>query len=119
LDSPKSVAVPARRKKASAVPKLKAAGKPAPAADSVIGRSVALGPPRAPKTLRAAPVHRYKIGDSVSLGGRTRTLSRADGIYHIVQTLPHEGGPLLYRVRSDVERHERVVEESEIEPYRR
>ena len=59
------------------------------------------------------------VGDTLSgerlrmVGGGT-TLRRDESICRVTSLLPHEGGPLLYRVRSELESFERVVAESDL-----
>jgi hypothetical protein len=79
------------------------------------GGSVQAGERRIPRPTKAAPSHRYKIGDKVRLNGHRSSLQRADGAYQVLATLPHEGGALQYRVRNDEERYERIVIEEDLE----
>ncbi len=46
---------------------------------------------------------------------RTFSTSAPKGVYRIVGALPRERGPQTYRVRSDGETHDRVVEEARLE----
>jgi len=59
---------------------------------------------------------KFAAGQHVSLvGARTLSASAPRGVYRIVSALPKERGPQTYRVRSDGETHDRVVEEARLE----
>ncbi|MHA1547727.1 MAG: hypothetical protein ACTSYE_02240 [Alphaproteobacteria bacterium] len=58
---------------------------------------------------------KFQIGDMVYFIDRTRT-SAASGTYEIVRLLPFESGQFLYRIKSTLERGERVVREDQITP---
>lgn len=45
---------------------------------------------------------------------RSKMFSSAPGTYLIIQTLPESAGRLQYRIKSELERHERVVDESQL-----
>ena len=45
-----------------------------------------------------------------------RTISRVASVCCVVSLLPDEGGPLRYRVRSENEGFERIVDESDLSP---
>ena len=58
---------------------------------------------------------KFAAGQRVSLvGARTFSASAPQGVYRIVGVLPRESGPQTYRVRSDGETHDRVVEEARL-----
>jgi len=119
LDTSKTVAVPVRKKKAAvskASPRPKANARSFPQ-DDLLGGSVTVGERRVARATKAAPSHRYAVGDRVKLNGHRGSLQRADGAYEVLARLPHEGGPLQYRVRSDEERYERIVIEEDLEVY--
>lgn len=59
--------------------------------------------------------HSYKVGQMLDLRSGPRS-HRPSGPCEIIACLPHEQGPLLYRVRSASERNERVVEEGDLTP---
>ncbi|MCX5493893.1 hypothetical protein OSH11_04190 [Kaistia dalseonensis] len=40
--------------------------------------------------------------------------SSAPGTYRVVSVLPESAGRLQYRIKSELERHERVVDESQL-----
>lgn len=57
---------------------------------------------------------RFSAGARVSVV-RSRTFTAAEGDYRVLQALPMERGPQQYRVRSDKESFDRIVEESRLE----
>lgn len=119
MDTSKTVAVPVRKKKAAAStasPRPKVTARTFPQ-DALVGGSVTVGDRRLARPTKAAPSHRFKIGDRVRLNGHRSSLQRADGAYRVLATLPHEGGALQYRVRNDEERYERIVIEDDLELY--
>lgn len=72
-------------------------------------------------TQPAAPVavharHRYAIGDRLRVRNGGASLSRQAGHCRITFVLPHEGGQLLYRIKSELETFERVVAEVDLSP---
>lgn len=120
-ESVKSIAIPVTRKRAAAVKvkeaKNRPAGHPVANHDMVVGGSV--GPLRRKVgPVIAAPKHRYRIGERVRMNGGGRSLARSEAACKVMALLPHEGGPLLYRVRSEVESYERVVQEADLDPIR-
>jgi hypothetical protein len=59
---------------------------------------------------------KFAAGQHVWLvGARTSSASASKGVYRVVSALPKERGPQAYRVRSDGETHDRVVEEARLE----
>ena len=62
-------------------------------------------------------LHKYAAGDRVafvptsSLDGNVRR-----GLYTVVRPLPVAGQGLQYRVKSDLDDHERVVDEAQVHP---
>ena len=60
--------------------------------------------------------HRYKVGEMLDLRSAPRHSNRPAGPCEIVTCLPHEKGPVLYRVKSWGESNERVVEEADLSP---
>jgi hypothetical protein len=59
--------------------------------------------------------HRYALGTRVRVTGRFAPSAKAAGVYTIVQFLPDQGdGDRQYRIKSETERHERVVTESQL-----
>lgn len=62
----------------------------------------------------AMPKHRFERGDHVTLLTRLKTSNAVAGPYQIVQKLPPRDDDNQYRIKSDLERHERVVPESQL-----
>lgn len=60
--------------------------------------------------------HRYKVGQMLDLRSAPRHSNRPSGPCEVVSCLPHEKGPVLYRVKSLGENNERVVEEVDLSP---
>lgn len=60
--------------------------------------------------------HLYKIGQTLEMRSAPSSSNRPSGTCVVIGCLPHEGGPMLYRVKSDGEANERVVEESDLRP---
>lgn len=60
--------------------------------------------------------HIYKVGQLVELRSAPRHSNRPAGTCEVIACLPHEKGPVLYRVQSSNERNERVVEEVDLSP---
>ena len=57
--------------------------------------------------------HKYSVGERVNFAGRAR-VGGASGDYEVVKLLPIEAGQFLYRIKSALERHERVVDEEQL-----
>jgi len=57
--------------------------------------------------------HAYKIGQQVTMD-RSKLISSAPGTYVIIAALPESGGRLQYRIKSELEKHERVAEQSQL-----
>jgi hypothetical protein len=60
--------------------------------------------------------HRYRVGQILEMRASPRTSTRPAGPCEVIFRLPHEGGPVLYRVRSLDENTERVVDEVDLSP---
>lgn len=60
--------------------------------------------------------HLYKIGQLLELRSAPRLSNRPAGTCTVIACLPHDKGPVLYRVQSLNERNERVVEEADLTP---
>ncbi|GGF15981.1 hypothetical protein GCM10011321_04850 [Youhaiella tibetensis] len=60
--------------------------------------------------------HRYAVGQMLDLRSAPRHSNRPTGPCEVVACLPHEKGPVLYRVKSWGESNERVVEEVDLSP---
>lgn len=114
MDSLKSIAVPITRKRtAAAAAKPRPSGRPLPPVDSHVGGMVG-APRRAAPALTAAIAHRFHVGQRLQMLGGGRSWARAGGVCKVTALMPHERGPLLYRVRSEMESFERVVAEDDL-----
>lgn len=60
--------------------------------------------------------HRYKVGQMLTLRSAPRHSNRPAGPCEVITCMPHERGPVLYRVKSMGESNERVVEETDLSP---
>ncbi|MFC3705564.1 hypothetical protein ACFOOL_12425 [Devosia honganensis] len=60
--------------------------------------------------------HRYKVGQMLELRSAPRHSNRPAGPCEVISCLPHESGPLLYRVKSRNETNDRVVAEADLRP---
>jgi hypothetical protein len=56
----------------------------------------------------------FGAGQRVSVAHAGRVSTPA-GIYNIVRALPAERGPVQYRIKSDTEAFERIVDETRLE----
>jgi hypothetical protein len=59
-------------------------------------------------------IYKYQVGQSVALISRSLRQA-APGTYEIVRLMPENETEPYYRIKSEAERHERVVAESELE----
>ena len=63
----------------------------------------------------SSPLHRYHVGERLRLAYGGNITGRAGAGCKVLLLMPYEGrGPLLYRVRSDIEAFERVVAEADL-----
>lgn len=60
--------------------------------------------------------HRFAVGQRLSMAPGGRELARGASLCSVVFLLPYEGGALRYRVRSDSEGFERIVNEADLMP---
>jgi hypothetical protein len=60
--------------------------------------------------------HRFKAGQMLALRPAPTQSNRPSGPCEVIFCLPHEKGPILYRVRSSSEIVERVVDEVDLSP---
>ncbi len=60
--------------------------------------------------------HRYKVGQMLELRSSPAFSNRPAGPCEVLACLPHDSGPVLYRVQSLNERNERVVDEIDLTP---
>lgn len=59
-------------------------------------------------------LHRFKAGQMLDLRSSPLQSNRPSGPCEVISCLPHEKGPILYRVRSRSEIVERVVDELDL-----
>jgi hypothetical protein len=59
--------------------------------------------------------HRYSVGQSVRMRHQYGAYRTEGEVYQILATLPEKDNSPQYRIRSDVEKHERVVTEDGLE----
>jgi hypothetical protein len=57
--------------------------------------------------------HKFNIGQKVDFTSRMRAAA-ASGEFEVMRLLPAEGGELQYRIKSPLERTERVVAEDQL-----
>ncbi|MBL8591997.1 MAG: hypothetical protein JNK01_04880 [Devosia sp.] len=60
--------------------------------------------------------HRYAVGQVLDMRSSPHTNTRPAGPCEVVFRLPHDHGPVLYRVRPLNEKIERVVAEADLFP---
>jgi len=60
--------------------------------------------------------HRYNVGQMLDLRSAARRSNRPAGPCEVLFCLPHDNGPMLYRVKSLGENNERVVDEIDLSP---
>lgn len=60
--------------------------------------------------------HRFKVGQMLELRSAPQRSNRPAGPCEVVFCLPHDKGPILYRVKSLGETNERVVDETDLSP---
>ena len=60
------------------------------------------------------PAHKFAVGQTVRFAPDRHQESVARGSFKIVRLLPEEANVLQYRVKSQVDGHERVVREDQL-----
>jgi len=58
--------------------------------------------------------HRFKVGEVLRFQSRLRLSGPANAQYRVVGHRPPEDGEPSYRIKSDMENHERIARESEL-----
>lgn len=53
---------------------------------------------------------RFAVGQNVSVAYSKR-YRRAEGAFRVIAAMPNEGGSVQYRVKGDLEKFERIVDE--------
>lgn len=61
--------------------------------------------------------HRFQIGQEVTLKISHYSLNAPLGLYRVIAVVPERDNFPQYRIRSDAERHERMVSEDSLEAY--
>jgi hypothetical protein len=61
-------------------------------------------------------IHKFSIGQSVRFSPDRLQESAGRGRFKVVRLLPETGNVLQYRVKSQVDGHERVVREDQLAP---
>ena len=59
-------------------------------------------------------LHRFKIGEKIALQSSPRNRAAATGDYEVIGLRPSDGDEPSYRIKSELERHERIARESEL-----
>ena len=62
----------------------------------------------------AKRMHKFKVGQSVSLQSTMFNRDAARGAYHVTRQLPERDGEFEYQVKRPGEPHERVVKERDL-----
>jgi hypothetical protein len=114
VDRIKSIAVPVTRR--DAIAKRQRAGRPLQDDVPVDTKLVEVRQQHRPTSAR--PAHRYRVGERLALGRGSTSFARPVAACKVVALVPHETGPLLYRIRSDIENFERIVDEADLAPLR-
>lgn len=58
--------------------------------------------------------HKFKIGQSVHFAAGLQHMPKARGYYEVTRLLPSDTQDHQYRIRSEMDGHERVVREGEL-----
>ncbi len=59
--------------------------------------------------------HKYVVGETITFVNDDRTRAAANGHYRIVAQRPINNGEPFYVIKSDLERYDRVVAESDLQ----
>ena len=59
--------------------------------------------------------HKYKIGEKIAFRSSMRGGAASPGPYLVVGHRPPENGEPSYRIKSELERHDRIARESELQ----
>jgi len=59
--------------------------------------------------------HRFRIGETIVFRSSMRGTAAPSGEYRVVGHRPPQDGEPSYRIKSDLERHERIARESELQ----
>ena len=88
----------------------------APSSGSIPTYAPATSAATSPRGGSNALAHRFVVGQRLAMAPGGREFARGAATCSVVSLLPHEGGPLRYRVRSDNESYERIVDENDLSP---
>ena len=58
--------------------------------------------------------HKYRVGQTINFKSYQRARAAAPGEYQVVGHRPDEDGEPSYRIKSELERHDRIARESEL-----
>ena len=58
--------------------------------------------------------HKFKIGEELRFHSRLRLSAPVNALYRVVGHRPPEDGEPSYRIKSNLENHERIARESEL-----
>ena len=58
--------------------------------------------------------HKFKVGQTINFRSAVRDRAAAAGRYQITAHRPPDDGEPCYRIKSELERHERIAHESEL-----
>lgn len=72
------------------------------------------GAAMSPSPANKVATHRFKLGSSVYLIGNRMLGDAVSGPYEILGLLPERDGNFQYRIKSNLERHQRVAQEKDI-----
>lgn len=115
MEKLKSIAVPVTRRDAIANARKSHRARPS---DDIDDNDASVEFRRQPQPTTAKPTHRYGIGQRLAMARGSRDIARPAATCQVTAIVPHETGPLLYRVRSDTESFERIVDEVDLAPLR-
>jgi hypothetical protein len=72
--------------------------------------------PERSRVTRSAHAHRFSAGERLLMAPGGREISRSASPCLVLALLPYEGVTLRYRVRSESENFERIVDEVDLSP---
>ncbi len=113
MDTIKSIAVPVTRR--DAIAKARRTNRPE-THDDAQAPTINEFRRQQPLATTTRPMHRYRVGQRLAMARGSRDIARAFAACLVTALVPHETGPLLYRVRSETESFERIVDEIDLAP---
>lgn len=66
------------------------------------------------RLVRATAGHRFSLGDRLNMAPGGREVARSSSICVVTALLPFEGTTLRYRVRSEAEKFDRIIDENDL-----